>query len=101
LFIVNFKKNSPTTYVGKWREVKNMNKIKKLAIVGAASAIMFSSIAGVAFAAQPAYPGCVGEAVSGQAHVWGGRGEVVSAIAVTGAYGAGVQAYLASNPCGH
>lgn len=78
-----------------------MNKIKKLAIAGAASAIMLTSFAGAAFAAQPISPGCIGEAVSGQAHAWGGRGEVVSAIAVTGAYGDGVQAYLASDPCGH
>ena len=77
-----------------------MNKIKKLAITGAAAGLFLTSAAGV-FAAQPANPGCVGEAVSGQAHAWGGRGEVVSAIAVTGAYGDGVQAYLATNPCGH
>lgn len=78
-----------------------MNKIKRLAVAGAVSAVMLTSFAGAAFAAQPANPGCVGAAVSGQAHAWGGRGEVVSAIAVTGAYGEGVQAYLATNPCGH
>lgn len=77
-----------------------MNKIKKLAITGAAAGLFLSSAAGV-FAAQPTTPGCVGAAVSAQAHEWGGRGEVVSAIAVTGAYGDGVQAYLATNPCGH
>jgi hypothetical protein len=73
-------------------------KIFALAFAGA---LAMSSIGG-AFAApgQPANPGCIGEAVSGQAHESGGRGETVSAIAQTGAYGDGVQAYLATNPCG-
>jgi opacity protein-like surface antigen len=78
--------------------VNKMN-IKKI-FAGAAAAIMLSSFAGIASAAQPTNPGCVGAAVSGQALAWDGRGEVVSSIAVTGTYGAGVQAYLASNPCG-
>ena len=77
-----------------------MINIKKALITGAlAASILASAIP--AFAAQPTFPGCVGETVSGQAHAWGGRGEVVSSIAITGAYGDGVQAYLASNPCGH
>lgn len=77
-----------------------MDKIKKLAFAGATTAILLSSFVGVAAAAQPTTPGCIGAAVSGQALAWGGRGEVVSSIAVTGTYGDGVQDYLASNPCG-
>ncbi len=37
-----------------------MNKINKLVIAGATSAIMLTSFAGAAFAAQPTNPGCFG-----------------------------------------
>lgn len=78
--------------------------IKKILVGTGVAAFMLGATVAPAFAAQPSdsfVPGCVGAAVSGQAHAWDGRGEVVSAIAVTGEYGSGVQAYLALNPCGH
>ena len=59
------------------------------------------SFAGSAAADKPLEPGCIGEAVSGQAHDGGGRGVLVSTIAKTGLYGEGAKAYLATNPCGH
>lgn len=75
-------------------------KMRKKLIAGAiAGGALLISVMPV-FAAKPDNPGCVGEAVSGQAHSWGGRGGVVSAIARTGTYGDGVKAYLAGNPCG-
>ena len=75
--------------------------LKKYAIAASAAAIVLSFAAVASFAAQPTNPGCIGAAVSGQAHEWDGRGEVVSSIAKTGAYGDGVKDYLATNPCGH
>lgn len=80
-----------------------VTKIKtntKKYVIGTISGLaLVVGFAAPVLAAQPITPGCVGAAVSGQAHAWDGRGDVVSGIAKTGVYGDGVKAYLASDPC--
>lgn len=51
-----------------------MNKIKRIALAGAASAIILSSFAGIASAAGPAKPGCFGTDRAAYATVNGSLG---------------------------
>lgn len=74
-----------------------MNKIKKLATIGAAVAILAGS-AFPAFAAKPAVQGCLGEDVSGYAQGGSAFGEFISGLATTiPGVGGDVQAHLAGD----
>lgn len=57
-----------------------MNKIKRLAIAGAASALMFSIFTGVAFAAQPVNQGCFGQDRAAYAEANGSLGHDVGGV---------------------
>lgn len=57
-----------------------MNKIKKLVFTGATTAIMLSSFAGIAGAAQPTNPGCFGTDRATYAKTHGSLGNDVGGV---------------------